>query len=257
VDLKELLGGSGIPMRKEELGRYIYTPMRDDIIFILYKPAVPGNIGASARAMKTMGFDQLRLIDPVDHLADEALMLAHGSKDILEKAQLFQSFEEAVEDIDFLIASTAKNRAAKEDYLDSRDLSKIISAKKDVAGKIGVVFGTEESGLPNRLIIQSNIAVTIPMNEPYPSLNLSQAVMVMAYELSQLSLPEKSESKEEMSLEGWKQLDQRVKNILSVADIKPQNPLYNRILERVSFLNSGDAGLLHSVTSRLEKKFKS
>jgi len=230
--------------------------MREDIIFILYKPGVPGNIGASARAMKTMGFDQLRLIDPADHLADEALMMAHGSKDILEKAQLFQSFEEAVKDIDFVIASTAKNRSAKEDYLDSRELKSMIANKIGIIGKIGVLFGTEESGLPNQLILQSNIAVTIPMNDPYPSLNLSQAVMIMAYELSQLSLPESEVSKEEMSIEGWKQLDQRVKNVLSAAEIKPQNPMYNRILERVSFLQSGDAGLLHSVTSRLEKKFK-
>jgi len=75
--------------------------------------------------------------------------------------------------------------------------------------------------------------------------------------LSQLSLPEKTESDKEMSIEGWKQLDQRVKSTLTAADIKPENPLYNRILERVSFLNSGDAGLLHAVTSRLEKKFRS
>jgi tRNA/rRNA methyltransferase len=231
--------------------------MRGDIIFILYKPAVPGNIGASARAMKTMGFDQLRLIDPADHMADESLMMAHGSKDILEKAQVFQSFEDAVKDIDFVIASTAKNRSAKEDYIDSRDLSEMLSQKKDILGKVGVLFGTEESGLPNQLILQSNIAVTIPMNEPYPSLNLSQAVMIMVYEMSRLSLPEAQKDKEEMSIEGWKQLDLRVKNILSTADIKPQNPLYNRILERVSFLNAGDAGLLHSVTSRLGKKFKS
>ncbi len=230
--------------------------MRDDIIFILYKPAVPGNIGASARAMKTMGFEHLRLIDPADHLADEALMMAHGSKDILEKAQLFQTYEEAVKDIDFVIASTAKNRTAKEDYVDSSELSAMLSKKGNLIGKIGVLFGTEESGLPNQLILQANIGVTIPMHAPYPSLNLSQAVMIMAYELSQLSLPTSAESEEEMSVEGWKKLDLRVKNVLSAADIKPLNPLYNRILERVSFLNSGDAGLLHSVTSRLEKKLK-
>ena len=228
--------------------------MKEDVIFILYRPAVPGNIGASARAIKTMGFKHMRLIDPADHLADEALMMAHGSKEILKQSQVFSTFEEAVKDIDFIIASTAKNRSAKEDYVHSRELSTLLSKKKDIIGKVGVLFGTEESGLPNKLILQSNIAVSIPMNEPYPSLNLSQAVMIMAYELSQLSLFRNKKNEEEMSIEGWKQLDIRVRNILSAANIKPQNPLYNRILERVSFLNSGDAGLLHSVTSRLEKK---
>ncbi len=228
--------------------------MDQKIIFILYKPAVPGNIGASARAMKTMGFTQLRLIDPANHLADEALMMAHGSRDILESAQVFDSFEEAVEDLDFIIASTAKNRSAKEDYLSTRELGDFIANKENSLGKTAVLFGTEESGLPNRLIIQSHIAVNIPMIDSYPSLNLSQAVMIMAYELSQLSLSASRPSKDVMSPEGWKQLDIRVKNMLAAAKINPQHPLYNRILERVSFLNAGDAGLLHSVTSRLEKK---
>lgn len=227
---------------------------KDHVIFILYKPAVPGNIGAAARAMKTMGFKHMRLIDAADHLADEARMMAHGSYDILEAARVFSSFDDAVADLDFLIASTAKNRSAKEDYLDSHEISEFISQKDEVIGKIGILFGTEESGLPNEYILRSNIAVSIPMVEPYPSLNLSQAVMIMAYELSQLSLPETRAANVEMSLEGWKQLDHRVKTVLSVAGIKPQNPLYNRILERVSFLSTGDARLLHSVTSRLDKK---
>ncbi len=227
---------------------------KDELIFILYKPAVPGNIGAAARAMNTMGFKHMRLINAADHLADEAKMMAHGSHDILETAQTYRSFDDAVADLDFLIATTAKNRSAKEDYLDSTELAAFISEKAEVIGKVGVLFGTEESGLPNELILRSNIAVSIPMAGPYPSLNLSQAVMIMAYELSQLTLPGSAGAKEEMSLEGWKQLDSRVKTVLSEAGIKPENPLYNRILERVSFLSTSDARLLHSVTSRLGKK---
>lgn len=226
---------------------------RDDIVFILYKPAVPGNIGAAARAMKTMGFGQLRLIDAADHLSDEARMLAHGSHDILETARTYNSFDKAVADMDFLIASTAKNRSAKEDYLDSNELPAFLESKAGVIGKVGVLFGTEESGLPNEYILRSNVGVSIPMAVPYPSLNLSQAVMVMAYELSQLRLPESGSTKEEMSREGWKQLDIQVRTVLDEAGIKPENPVYHRILERLSFLNTGDARLLLSVTSRLTK----
>lgn len=224
---------------------------KNDITFILYKPAVPGNIGASARAMKTMGFKKLRLIDPADHMADESLMMAHGSRDILEGAEVYKSFEEATGDLDFIIASTAKKRSAKEDYLDIKELGKFLIQKEGVIGKVGILFGTEESGLPNQLILKSNIAVTIPMDNPYPSLNLSQAVMLIAYELSHLSISKSQTPKEELSIEGWKQLEHRVINTLLLTDIKPENPLYHRILERVSFLSSGDARLLHSVTSRL------
>jgi len=234
--------------------------MNNQIVFILYKPAVPGNIGASARAIKTMGFSKLRLIDPADHLGDEARMLAHASHDILENAEVFSSFEEATADIDFLFATTAKNRSAKEDYLDSNELASFIQAKKEVIGKVGVIFGTEESGLPNEIISAANVGLSIPMAGPYPSLNLSQSVMVIAYELSRLasfdaetSGSPKENPQETMSVEGWKQLDSRVKSVLEKAGIKPENPVYNRILERVSFLETGDAKLLHSVTSRLLK----
>ena len=78
-----------------------------EIHFILYKPAVPGNVGAAARAIKTMGFKHLRLINPCNHLGDEALMLAHGSHDILHSAALFEDFESAKADLDLVICTTA------------------------------------------------------------------------------------------------------------------------------------------------------
>lgn len=154
------------------------------ICFILYKPAVPGNIGASARAIKTMGFSELRLIDPADHLSDEAKMMAHGSHDILENCKVYGTFDEAVTDISFVICTTAKKRSAKVDYIPAPRLAQFIADKSAVTGKIAVVFGTEESGLPNHILLKANVGVTIPMATGYPSLNLSQAVMTIAYELS-------------------------------------------------------------------------
>ncbi|MEX0982040.1 MAG: TrmH family RNA methyltransferase [Bacteroidales bacterium] len=155
-----------------------------DLCFILYKPAVPGNIGASARAIKTMGFRELRLIDPADHLSDEAKMMAHGSHDILENCKVFDTYDEAVTDISFVICTTAKKRSAKVDYIPAPQLAQFIVAKSDVTGKIAIVFGSEESGLPNNILLKANVGVTIPMATGYPSLNLSQAVMTIAYECS-------------------------------------------------------------------------
>ena len=239
---------------------------KTDICFILYKPEVPGNIGASARAMKTMGFTELRLIDPADHLCDEARMMAHGSTDILENAKTYSTFAEAVTDLDFLTATTAKTRSAKVDYIPSTGLSAFIREKLPVTQRIGILFGTEESGLPNELLLQANVGITIPMSASYPSLNLSQAVMVVAYELSGLKAG--PDRRGEMAAAGtdphpagpapesWKQLQERTSIILERSGILPGTPLYHRIIERMSFLSASDTRLAHSVSAGIMELLK-
>jgi TrmH family RNA methyltransferase len=241
------------------------------ICFILYKPAVPGNIGASARAMKTMGFSELRLIQPADHLCDEARMMAHGSHDILENAKVFATFEAATDDLDFLAATTAKSRSAKVDYITAPGLPAFIREKMSVTRRIGILFGTEESGLPNELLLQANVGISIPMSASYPSLNLSQAVMVVAYELSGLNADwpasgrtapqekkkdgwkEGNEGSRKEQLEkgagSWKELQERTSFILEQSGILPGTPLYHRIIERMSFLPASDTRLAHSVSA--------
>lgn len=223
-----------------------------ELIFILYKPAVPGNIGAAARAMKTMGFSRLRLIDPCDHLSDEARMLAHGSNDILEAAQVFKEFEEAVKDIDFLVGTTAKNRSAKEDYPSPANIREIIYSKKENIKKIAILFGTEESGLPNEYLLECDTASTIPLKTAYPSLNLGQSVMLYSYELSALQAS-RGKKEEKVPEESYARLRERMKDLLIKIDINPESPLHTRILERFSTIDSSDINLLHSITSRLGK----
>lgn len=227
-----------------------------EICFILYKPAVPGNIGAAARAMKTMGFSNLRLIDPVDHLGEEAIMMAHGSKDILDNCTVYPTFDAAVGDIDFIVSTTAKMKSAKVDYISSCDLSQFLRDKREVTRKIGIVFGTEESGLPNTVLQRSNIGVTIPMNVLYPSLNLSQAVMIIAYELAKISPVTKKEKEEKQAKETWSQLQERTSRILEESGIHASTPLYHRIIERMSFMKASDARLAHSLSSRILDKLK-
>jgi len=225
-----------------------------EIHFILYKPAVPGNVGAAARAIKTMGFRHLRLINPCDHLGDEARMLAHGSHDILESALLFDNFGEAVADLDLVVCTTAKGRSAKHDYHSSREIREQLENKSEHLKHVGVLFGTEESGLPNALILQSDMAMSIPMAGPYPSLNLAQSVMVTAYELSplnQLDLPGTPLSKSD---EGWGTLKRQTAQLLNETGILAGTPLYHRIMERMATLSSQDIPLFLSVLSRIQKK---
>jgi tRNA/rRNA methyltransferase len=225
-----------------------------EIHFILYKPAVPGNVGSAARAIKTMGFKHLSLIKPCDHLSEEALMLAHGSHDILRSASVFQDFDRAVADLDLVICTTAKKRTSKHDYHSSRQFRTFLENKSDSLQKVGILFGTEESGLPNELILKSDLAMSIPMAGNYPSLNLAQSVMVTAYELSPLNQLEKPGQALSKSGEGWGELKKQARQLLSQAGIQEGSPLFHRIMERLSTAGSNDIPLFLSVLSRINAK---
>jgi tRNA/rRNA methyltransferase len=204
--------------------------------------------------MKTMGFKHLRLIDPCNHLGDEARMLAHGSHDILESAMLYDDFEGAVKDLDLLVCTTAKARTAKHDYHSSRRIREQLENKKEQLENVGILFGTEESGLPNALVLQSDMAMSIPMAASYPSLNLAQSVMVTAYELSPLNQPGKPGTPLTKSGEGWGTLKKQSAQLLNEAGILDGSPLYHRIMERMATLSANDIPLFLSVISRIQKK---
>lgn len=200
-----------------------------------------------------MGFKHLRLIAPCDHLGEEARMLAHGSHEILESAQVFDDFQEAVADLDLVVCTTAKGRTSKHDYHSSRDIREQLEKKKEQLQQVGILFGTEESGLPNALVLQSDLAMSIPMSVSYPSLNLAQAVMISAYELSPLnalSLPGESQLK---SGEGWGTLKRQAAKLLQEAGIMEGSPLYHRIMERLATLSATDIPLFLSVLSRIQE----
>jgi tRNA/rRNA methyltransferase len=228
-----------------------------EIHFILYKPGVPGNVGAAARAIKTMGFLNLRLIDPCDYLGDEARMLAHGSHDILESAVVFDTFESAIADLDLLVCTTAKERTAKFDYYSSREFGEYLANKEEHLQKVGILFGTEESGLPNQLILLSDLAMSIPMAAEYPSLNLAQSVMVTAYELSFLNKPTKPGQSLTKSGEGWSELKKQVRLLLSEAGIPEGGPLFHRIMERMATVGANDIPLFLSVVKGILKNKQS
>jgi tRNA/rRNA methyltransferase len=119
------------------------------VSFILVEPAVPENVGSAARAMKTMGFSDLVLVNPCNHLSDPARWLAHASNDILENARVFDKLEDALEDVDFSVSTTTKKRSVKFDYCTLPELPGLLQAKGTSVEKTAVVFGREESGLKN------------------------------------------------------------------------------------------------------------
>lgn len=224
------------------------------ISFILVEPAVPENVGAAARAIKTMGFHDLRLVNPCDYLDTRAKMLAHASLDILENAAIYKSLNKAVSDLDFTIATSAKQRWVKLDIIPCSDLKHFIQEKENTVSNIGIVFGREESGLTNEEINLCSRVSAIPLKIPYPSLNLAQSVMIYAYELSGITIKEETGDYEAVNPASLKSLQNKISKLLCYSEITPELLIYGRIFERTTSLSANDIRLLHSITTKLCEK---
>jgi tRNA/rRNA methyltransferase len=224
------------------------------IHFVLVEPFVPENIGAAARAIKTMGFTSLRLVNPCDYLSDKAQMLAHGSVDILKKAQVFSSLEEALHDCDFIIGTTAKQRLAKNDCHIVGDIPDIIRRKTESADNTALVFGRESKGLLNTELRLCDILSTIPMKTRYPSLNLAQTVMLYAYTLSPLVLERKEPRTGPADAKEFHHFKQVLGRLMKKVKVKPL--VHNRLMERICLLGDNDIHLLYSLCNKLNEHLK-
>jgi tRNA/rRNA methyltransferase len=221
--------------------------------FVLVEPIVPENVGASARAIKTMGFTSLRLVKPCDHLSPRARTLAHASTEILENARVFDSLEEAVSDCGLIVATTAKKRAHKGDIYPVEILADTIAEKRGTVAHVAIVFGREDRGLSNDELGLCDIAAHISMRRKYPSLNLSQAVMLFAHRLSPLNLQPPKPKTAEAPVGEFRVLKEKTARLLKEMGFREHVAIYPRILERLSSLKAGDVHLLLSVCTLLEK----
>ena len=151
--------------------------------FVLVETSRAGNIGAAARAMKTMGFSDLVLVNPrcADALADpEAIAFASGAQDVLQGARIVASLGEALDGCNFTAAVSARLREFSPPVWMPRDVAGHVAAQADLSAAL--VFGNERFGLPNHVVEQCNVLINIPANPDYSSLNLAQALQVLAYE---------------------------------------------------------------------------
>ncbi|MCF8366521.1 MAG: tRNA/rRNA methyltransferase [Bacteroidales bacterium] len=226
------------------------------IHFILVEPAVPENVGAAARAIKTMGFESLRLVNPCEFVDGKARWLAHASGEILDNALVYTSLADALKDVDFVIASSAKSRSVKGDHHPAEKIPAIINEKSGSVNSVAIVFGREESGLSNDELSLCHISTYIPMAAMYPSLNLAQAVMIYAYLLSKLNIQAKPEQKEVVQESKYKAMKHELELLLSNTKIEKNQILYRRIFERVALLGDNDINLLMSVLASLKEKYE-
>ncbi|WP_411832607.1 RNA methyltransferase [Pseudoxanthomonas mexicana] len=142
----------------------------------------PGNIGAAARALKTMGLSRLVLVAPEDYPAEEAFRRAAGADDLLAQAQVHATLAEAVADCRYVLGCTARSRRVALDELPPRQAA-ARALERGAEGEVALVFGRERTGLSNEELQLCHAAVHIPANPEYSSLNLAAAVQVLAYEL--------------------------------------------------------------------------
>lgn len=151
---------------------------------VLVQTSHPGNVGAAARAMKTMGLSDLALVAPRAFPSDEATARASDADDVLEQARVVGTLEEAIGDCGFVAATTARPRSASVSWpvADPRDCAVRLLGEAEAA-PVALVFGPEQSGLTNEHLARCQWLVQIPTGETYASLNLAMAVQILCYEL--------------------------------------------------------------------------
>jgi tRNA/rRNA methyltransferase len=158
----------------------------DHVRIVLCRPSHPGNIGAAARAMKTMGLSDLRLVAPERYPAPEAEWLATNAVDVLKNSTVHERLEEAIHDCVAAFAMSARPREWSPQVLGVRGAA---AKARELGGKVAFVFGNESAGLSNEEMFACQFLVHIPANPEFTSLNLAQAVQVVAYELFMSSRP--------------------------------------------------------------------
>lgn len=150
---------------------------------ILSNPQMGENIGAAARSMQNFGLCDLRLVNPRDGWPNErAITMSSGAFEHMPEVKVFDTLSDAISDLHFCFATTARMRDMVKPVFTPENAA--IEGKKRISRKqnIGVIFGAERTGLLNDEISQAQAIISIPVNPNFPSINLGQAVLLMAYE---------------------------------------------------------------------------
>ncbi|MDD7805303.1 MAG: tRNA (cytosine(32)/uridine(32)-2'-O)-methyltransferase TrmJ [Endozoicomonas sp. (ex Botrylloides leachii)] len=161
--------------------------MSDNIRIILINTFHSGNIGSTARAMKTMGLTDLWLVSPQHFPSPDANSMAAGALDVLEKATLVATLDEAIANCSLVVGTSARRRNMSIPMLTPSDCAEkmVIEAQ---SSKVALIFGQETMGMTNEELLKCHFHVAIPANPEYPVLNLSAAAQIMSYELFQATV---------------------------------------------------------------------
>ncbi len=153
--------------------------------FILVRPQMGENIGAAARAMLNFGQERMRLVSPRDGWPNpKAVAMASGAGRVLDAASLHDDVAGAIADCHYVYATTARGRGLTKPVLSPEDAMAEARAMMAAGKRVGLMFGPERAGLENEDVALANAIITVPVNPEFPSLNLGQCVLLVAYELA-------------------------------------------------------------------------
>ena len=203
---------------------------RKNVHFVLVEPEEPGNIGAAARALKTMGFEKLILVNPPLKDTPEARRMAHRSYDIIEKAPVFSTLEEAIKDMRLTVGTTTRRRRFDFPLLTPREAGVRLS-RVAVEHPVAIVFGRERTGLTNEELYRCQLHSTAPTATRNPSLNLAQAVMIYSYTIfSAMNEKVNVRRLEPASQEELERLYERLSRLLGSVGFVPHDGIENFIV---------------------------
>jgi tRNA/rRNA methyltransferase len=234
-------------------------------VIVMVRPQLGENIGMAARAMLNCGLSSLRLVAPRDGWPNErAQRAASGADIVLEEAQLFETVADAVADLEHVVATTARNRELNQRILTARHAATEMRGWIGQGRAVGILFGPERTGLENDDMVHADTALSIPLNPQFSSLNVAQAVLLVAYEWAasgDTTPPERMAdhatrpaTKEEMQnlfdhLE--RALDQS--GFLRNKDMRPSTVLNLRALLQRAQMTEQEARTFHGVIKFLSK----
>ena len=233
-----------------------------NIHFVLVNPRESGNIGASARAIKNMGFSNLELVNPPENFIEgHDFWLACHATDLLKEARVYNRLEDALEEKALVVGTSRRTGKKRGLIYPVQEAVKLIrrTAEKN---RVAILFGREDRGLTNEEVEECGFLIYIPTNEEAPSLNLAQAVLIVAYELSRAEL--KAELPELVPYKELQALFGHIRKTLKLLDYIPRGDkdLEARIMRNLKHLlgRSGltpwEVRMLHGICSQIERKIK-
>jgi tRNA/rRNA methyltransferase len=224
------------------------------IRIVLCRPSHPGNIGAASRAMKTMGLADLRLVAPERFPAPEAEWMATNAIDVLNASTLHASLADAIGDCVGAFAMSARPREWSPQVLDARSAA---ARATELEGDVAFVFGNETAGLSNEEVFACQFLVHIPASAEFSSLNLAQAVQVMAYELFMAQTPREVSGRSEKAatvadLEGlYAHLEEAARQTNFMASGSRLRERWRRLFSRVPALEREEVNIMRGLLRAL------
>ena len=230
-----------------------------NIKIVLVETSHPGNIGSVARAMKTMGFCNLNLVDPKCKINEISYAMASNAGDVLDNVKVFKNLSEVIDDCNYIIGATARQRDIPIEIINPKEFA--IKAKHRDYQNLAIVLGNEARGLTNEQLSLCSVGLHIPSNKNYSSLNIASSLQIILYEIlfeseneaSYINKIDRSDIASYKVLNNFLQhMDKVLKDINFIKDDRPMiSRKINHIFKKAG-LSEEEINILRGILSAIE-----